>query len=112
TYVFMNGLSGHDHVFMSVGAPKPEAVKLVDAWAQGTKAFLSGMKPGARIDELIAAAHGAIEAEGYIYPGGPDVHPVGLEIPEACGPSFLIREGNDKLPTARLPYRLAAGMVL
>lgn len=112
TYVFMNGLSGHDHVFMSVGAPRPETLELVDVWSDATKAFLAGMRPGARSDELIAAAHSAIEARGYVYPGGPDVHPVGLEIPEACGPSFLIREGNERMPAARLPYRLVPGMVL
>jgi len=109
TYVFLNGMTGHDHVFMSVGGPRPEAVQLVDAWADATKAFLAGMKPGARSDELIAAAHAAIEARGYIYPGGPDVHPVGMEIPEGCGPSFVV---SDAGPPNRRPYRLAPGMVL
>ncbi|HEY3115182.1 MAG TPA: M24 family metallopeptidase, partial [Chloroflexota bacterium] len=112
SYVFMNGMSGHDHVFMSVGAARPEAVDLVDAWAAGTRAFLAGMKPGARSDDLIAAAHSAIESGGYIYPGGSDVHPVGMEIPEGCGPSFLVDEGGKQMPPARRPYRLEAGMVV
>ena len=111
SYVFKGGMSGHDHLFVSIGPPSQEAEGLVDACRQGTEALLARMKPGARSDELFDAAHERLESLGYLAPGG-DFHHVGLDIPEFYGPDYIVDEGFEHLPKARRPYRIEPGMAL
>lgn len=111
SYVFKQGLAGHDHLFVSIGPPSQEAEALVDACRQGTDALLSRMTPGARSDELLGAAHERLESLGFLAPGG-DMHHVGMEIPEGFGPGFVIDEGFEHLPRGRRPFRVETGMTL
>ena len=111
TYLFKQGMSGHDHIFLSIGPPTEEAEALVDACRQGTEALLARMAPGAHSNELFAAAHEKVESLGFLAPGG-DFHHVGLEIPEGYGPAFVVDEGFEHLPRPRRPYRLEPGMCL
>ncbi len=111
SYVFKGGMSGHDHLFVSIGPPSQEAEAMVDACRQGTDALLARMKPGARSDELFAAAHEKLESLGYLAPGG-DFHHVGLDIPEFYGPDYIVDEGFENLPKGRRPYRIEPGMAL
>lgn len=111
SYVFKQGMSGHDHLFVSIGPPSQEAEALVHACRQGTDALLSRMAPGARSDELLGAAHEKLESLDFLAPGG-DMHHVGLEIPEGFGPEFVVDEGFEHLPRGRRPYRIETGMTL
>jgi Xaa-Pro aminopeptidase len=111
SYVFKNGMSGHDHLFVSIGPPSQEAEALVDACRQGTDALLARMAPGVRSDELLNAAHERLESLGFLAPGG-DMHHVGLEIPEGFGPAYVIDEGFEHLPRGRRPFRVETGMTL
>ena len=40
------------------------------------------------------------------------MHHVGLEIPEGCGPAYLINEGFENLAPTRRPFRVEQGMTL
>jgi Xaa-Pro aminopeptidase len=111
SYVFKGGMTGHDHIFVSIGPPSQEAEALVDACSQGTNALLAHMRPGVRSDEMLDAAHERLESLGFLAPGG-DFHHVGLEIPEGCGPDFIVNEGFEHLPGIRRPFRVAPGMAI
>lgn len=111
SYIFKAGMSGHDHLFLSLGRPSQEAEALVDACRQGTDALLARMAPGATSEELFSVAHQKLESLGFLAPGG-DFHHVGLEIPEGYGPAYVIDEGFEDRPRGRRPFRIEPGMAL